>query len=120
MSRLYALVGWGIVVLGGLHMFTTFRLMTATPAGRVWFFGSGIAMSLVGALNLLQRKYGEDAPGLSVVCRIANVTLLVFATVAGWITHATAIEYVLIVGLLGCALVLSFFRSASLPQALKR
>ena len=114
MSRLYAAVGWGIVALGGLHMFTTFRLATSTPVGRVWFFGSGIAMSLVGALNLLNRNYGASARGLRIVCRIANLALLAFAAVAGWITHASLMEYVVIVGLLGGALILSLMRSASL------
>ena len=115
LSRLYALVGWGIVALGGLHMLTTFRLATSTPVGRVWFFGSGIAMSLVGALNLLQRSYGAAAPGLRMVCRLANVVLTVFAAVAGRVTHAGLMEYILIVGLLGGALVLSFLPPASLP-----
>jgi hypothetical protein len=114
-SRLYVLVGWGIVALGGLHMFTTFRLATTTPVGRVWFFGSGIAMSLAGALNLLHRTYGKGAPGLRLVCRMANVGLLVFAVVAGRVTHASPAEYLLIVGLLGTALILSFVSSASLP-----
>ena len=117
MSRLYALVGWGIVALGGLHMFTTFRLATTTPMGRVWFFGSGIAMSLAGALNLLHRRYGFGAPGLRTVCRVANIVLLVFAAVAGRVTHATLAEYLLIVGLLGGALILSFVRSASLQAS---
>jgi hypothetical protein len=107
-NRLYAFVGWAIVVLGGLHMLATIRLSASTPAFRVWFFGSGIAMALVGALNLLQRAYGPAAPGLRVVCRIANVFLTLFAVVAGALTGASLVEYLVILGLLGGASILSF------------
>jgi hypothetical protein len=92
-------------------MLTTFRLSTASPAFRVWFFGSGIAMSLVGALNLLHRTYGPSAPGLRIVCRGANILLIIFAAVAGSVTGASMPEYILIMGLLGGALILSFIPS---------
>lgn len=111
-NRLYAFVGWAIVALGGLHMLTTIRLSASTPAFRVWFFGSGIAMALIGALNLLHRIYGQSAVGLRIVCRTANILLTLFAAVAGAVTRASLAEYVLIVGLVGGALLLSFIRSA--------
>jgi len=114
-NRLYAFLGWAIVALGGLHMLTTIRL-SSTPAFRVWFFGSGLAMALVGALNLLQRAYGPAAPGLRVVCRIANVFLTLFAAVAGALTRASLVEYLVILGLLGGASILSFV-PASYPKS---
>ena len=107
-NRLHAFVGWAIVALGGLHMLTTIRLSAATPAFRAWFFGSGIAMALVGALNLLHRLYGPSAAGLRIVCRTANIVITLFALVAGTLTGATAAEYVLIMSMLGGASVLSF------------
>ena len=109
-NRLYGFVGWAIVALGGLHMLTTLRLSASTPAFRVWFFGSGLAMSLVGALNLLHRAYGHSAPGLRMVCWAANVLLTLLSVVAGAITGASIGEYVVILGLLGGALILSFVR----------
>ena len=115
-NRLYAFIGWAIVALGGLHMITTIRLSASSPAFRVWFFGSGIAMALVGALNLLQRAYGPAAPGLRVVCRIANVFLTLFAAVAGAHTRASLVEYFVILGLLGGASILSFV-PASYPKS---
>jgi hypothetical protein len=114
-NRLYAFVGWAIVALGGLHMLTTIRLSASTPAFRVWFFGAGMAMALAGALNLLYRAYGHSATGLRIVCRTANIILTLFAAVAGAITGAGPAEYVLIVGLVGSALILSFIRSARSP-----
>lgn len=111
-NRLYAFVGWAIVALGGLHMLTTIRLSASSPAFRVWFFGAGLAMAFAGALNLLNRAYGHYAAGLRVVCRAANIVLMLFAAVAGALTGAGIAEYVVIVGLVGGASLLSFVRSA--------
>lgn len=110
-NRLYAFFGWAIVALGGLHMLTTIQL-SASPAFRVWFFGSGLAMALGGALNLLHRTYGRSASGLRIVCWIANVFLTLFAAVAGALTGASVAEYTVIMSLLGGAFILSLSRSA--------
>jgi hypothetical protein len=111
-NRLYAFVGWAIIALGGLHMLTTLRLSASSPAFRIWFFGSGIAMALGGALNLLHRTYGRSAPGLRIVCWIANIFLTLFGAFAGAVTGASVAMYILIISLLGGALVLSFVRSS--------
>ena len=116
LSRLYAFIGWAIVALGALHMLATFQLSASTPAFRVWFFGSGIAMALVGALNLLHRAYGRSAAGLGVVCWTANIFLTLFALAAGAFTGASIAEYILIVSLTGGALILSFVRPAHLAE----
>ena len=116
LNRLYAFVGWAIVALGALHMLTTIRLSASSPAFRVWFFGSGIAMALVGFLNLLHRAYGHSAPGLRIVCRTANILLTLFAVAAGALTGATAAEYILIMSLLCGASALSFVGSAVNPS----
>ena len=112
LNLLYAFVGWAIVALGGLHMVATLRLSASTPAFRVWFFGSGIAMALVGALNLLHRAYGRSAVGLRIVCWIADIFLMLFALAAGALTGASIAAYIVIVSLVGGALILSFVRPA--------
>jgi putative Ca2+/H+ antiporter (TMEM165/GDT1 family) len=111
-NRLYAFVGWAIVALGGLHMLATIRLSASTPAFRVWFFGSGLAMALGGALNLLHRSSGHSARGLRIVCRVANILLTLLGAVAGAVTGASIVEYILIMSLLGGALILSWSRSS--------
>lgn len=111
-NRLYAFAGWAIVALGGLHMLATIRLSASSPAFRVWFFGSGLAMALGGALNLLNRAYGRAAPGLRVVCWIANILLTLLGAVAGALTGASVVEYILIMSLLAGALILSLNRSS--------
>ncbi len=112
LNRLYAFIGWAIIALGALHMVATLRLSASTPAFRVWFFGSGMAMALVGALNLLHRAYGRSAAGLRVACQTANILLTLFALTAGAFTGASIAEYILIVSLTGGALILSFVRFA--------
>jgi hypothetical protein len=114
-NRLYAFLGWAIVALGGLHMLATIRLSASSLAFRVWFFGSGLAMALGGALNLLHRVYGRSAPGLRIVCRIANIFLTLLGAFAGALTGATLVEYILIMSMLGSASLLSFVRSAHPP-----
>ena len=114
LNRLYAFIGWAIVALGGLHMLATLRLSAAPPLFRLWFFGSGIAMALVGVLNLLHRAYGHAATGLRIACWIANILLTLFALAAGALTHAGMAEYVLIVSLVGGASLLSLVYSARL------
>ncbi len=112
LNRLYAFLSWAIVALGALHMVSTLRLSASTPAFRVWFFGSGMAMALVGALNLLHRAYGRSAVGLRVVCWAANIFLALFALAAGALTGASIAEYILTVSLTGGAFILSFVRFA--------
>jgi hypothetical protein len=111
-TRLYAFVGWAIVALGALHMLATIRLSASSPAFRVWFFGSGLAIALGGALNLLHRAYGLGASGLRIVCWIANIFLTLLGAVAGAVTGASSAEYILIMSLLGGALILSLSRSS--------
>ncbi len=120
LNVLYAFVGWAITALGGLHMFATLGLPASSPAFRVWFFGSGMAIALVGALNLLHRAYGRSATGLGVVCWTANIFLTLFALVAGAFTGASIAEYILIVSLTGVASILSFvpFAPSARPDIL--
>jgi hypothetical protein len=115
-TRLYAVCAAAILALGVLHMATTFRLSSFTPAGKVWFFGSGIALALMGVLNLLNRRYGYVAPGLRAACIACNFVLLCFAVVAGRLTGATLVEQVVLTAVLLSALILSAVPSASVME----
>lgn len=106
-SRVYAVFGWLIVAIGTLHILATFRLSARTHLGRVWFFGSGVAIALVGALNLLHRTYGASCFGVRIVCRAGNVLLTFVAIVAGTISGASLLERVIIWSLFGVELALS-------------
>jgi hypothetical protein len=69
LNRIYAVFAWLIVAIGILHMIATFRVSAGTSLGKVWFLGSGLAIALVGALNLLHRAYGASCRGVLIVCR---------------------------------------------------
>lgn len=82
-SRTYGVLGWGIIALGVLHMASTPRTVTASA---LWFFSGGIAMVLTGAINLLNRAYGRNAPGLRWFCVAANAVMTVFTVMTGRVT----------------------------------
>ena len=105
---LYRFLSWGIVALGTLHMLATAAIQGGTPAGRVWFFGAGIAMALSGSLNLLNSAYGAGARGVRWVCIGNNVLMTCFAAVAGVFTNAGPGQFATVLGLVGGATVLSF------------
>ena len=109
-TLLYGTLSWGIVVLGTVHMLTTAALTAGSAAGRVWFFGAGMAMVLTGALNLLNRAYGASAVGVRRVCVASNVLMTCFAVVAGVFTNAGLAQFIVVLGLVGGTTALSFLR----------
>ena len=116
MSRLYQMLGSGLVLLGAVHMATTFRAFHMLSGAAVWFFGAGIAMALTGALNLLNAAYGQQAPGVRWTCRATNVAMTVFGVLAGVTTRATVGHFVIVLGLAGGATVLSLWPRALGPR----
>jgi hypothetical protein len=63
-----------LFLLGTLHCLLTPRSMT----GRLWFFGTGLAMLFTAMLNWLRIRNGYRVQGLKVFCISANVLLLAF------------------------------------------
>src|SRR5437868_3387695 len=100
MKLIYALISCSIVLLGVVHMLATLRLFHELSSSALWFFSGGIAMALAGALNLLNRVYGQNAPGLRRVCIGTNITMTAFAIASGVVSRASAAELVLVIGLM--------------------
>jgi hypothetical protein len=115
MRRAYFVLSLGIIALGVVHIGATPAYFDDLTAAAVWFASGGLAMILTGALNLLRRAYGALAPGLRVVCVGANVAMTGFAVLAGYTSGATALELVLVPGLLGAATLLSLLPAAQEP-----
>ena len=113
MKILYGLLAVAILMLGVLHMATTFRL-SSSPAAKVWFFYAGVAIVFHGVLNLLNRRYGPGAPGLRAACIGANILMVCCAVVAGRLTGASLAGQAVMLTVLTSVLVLSVLRSASL------
>jgi len=112
MKYLYAILSWGIVALGVLHMLATFRLFHTLNGAALWFFSGGIVLVLTGALNLLHRVYGRIAPGLRRVCIGTNIFMTIFGVLSGVVSHAGIAGFMLVLGLIGGATVLSLSRRA--------
>ncbi len=69
-------------------MLATLHLFKTLTSAALWFFSGSIAMALTGALNLLHRAYGLNAPGLRVVCVGTNIIMLAFGIVSGVVSRA--------------------------------
>jgi len=108
--RVYVAIGWGIILLGAVHMFATTRLFSGVSERAIWFLSGGIAMALAGALNLLNEAYGSIAPGVKRVAIVANIVMTLLGLVAGMVTGASAAELVIVVGLMGSATALSLLK----------
>ena len=117
MKYLYAILSWGIVALGVLHMLATFKIFHTLNGAALWFFSGGIALGLTGTLNLLHRVYGRIAPGLRRVCIGTNILMTIFGVFSGVVTHASITGFTLVLGLIGGATVLSMNRRALIQPA---
>lgn len=110
MRRLYTVESWALVVLGAVHMAATFRLFNAFTPQALWFLGAGLLMVVVASLNLLNRAYGHLAPGLRIVCIVANISISAFAVAAGYLGRAGLTQWILVLGIVGPLTVLSCLR----------
>jgi hypothetical protein len=54
-------------------------LVPRTYTGRIWIFGTGLALLFAAMLNVLRIRNGPGVRGVKVFCITANVTMLVFA-----------------------------------------
>ena len=55
-------------------------LVPRTYTGRIWIFGTGLALLFTAMLNLLRLRNASEVQGLKLFCITANVTMLGFAT----------------------------------------
>lgn len=117
MRRAYGLLPWGPIALGLVHMAATWRLFAALTPSALWFFDGGIVLVFTGALNLVNRAHGASAPALRWFCRGVNVVILCFATVSGLVDKASAVQLVVVVGLIGAITLLSFSQAALTPSS---
>jgi hypothetical protein len=53
-------------------------LVPRTYTGRIWIFGTSLALLFTAMLNLLRTRNGRGVRGLRLFCITANVTMLVF------------------------------------------
>ncbi len=54
-------------------------LVPRTYTGRIWIFGTGLALLFAAMLNVLRIRNRQAVRGLKLFCITANVTMFVFA-----------------------------------------
>lgn len=114
MRAAYLVVACLIIALGVVHMAATARFYDSLSMAALWFFNGGVTLVLVGALNLLNQRYGLSAAGLRRVCIAANVFLAIFTIVSGRVSGASVAELIVVCGMMVAAVVF-----ALLPRALR-
>src|SRR5258708_30089858 len=105
--------GGASVRLGVLHTSSTFSLYNAFTLQAYWFMSAGILMILVGALNLLKRKYGGAARGLRLVCIGANIMILAYSIAGGVLARADLVAWIIVLGIVVPLTALSFSRTVN-------
>ena len=88
MRRLEVILAWLLVGLGILQWLATPLFFRQAEEPAFWFFGGGITLVLVGVLNLLRRRYGDQARGVVFVSVVANLVLAGF-----WVAMGVTLSY---------------------------
>jgi hypothetical protein len=114
-ARTQLATGWSLIVLGVVHVGATRIFFPRLSGSALWFASGGIAMSLGGALNVLQRLYAGQAPGVSSACLAGNLAMMTLA--AGFVGPAGARvvrepQFLLLLGLLLATTALSIRSTA--------
>jgi hypothetical protein len=91
-GRVHLAIGWTLAVLGLVHIAATPFFHKALTWPALWFLTGGVAMSLSGALNVLQRLYGPLAPGLVGVSISANLVMTAVAVAFVWLGRARLMQ----------------------------
>jgi hypothetical protein len=102
-ARVHLAIAWSLVVLGIVHVAATWFFFPRISGAALWFASGGIAMSLGGALNVLQRLYAALAPGLRPACLAGNLAMTALAAAFVALAGARVIrepQFLLLLGLL--------------------
>jgi len=91
-GRVHLTIGWTLAVLGLVHIAATPVFYKTLTGQALWFLTGGVAMSLSGALNVLQRLYGPLAPGLVGVSISGNLAMTAVAVAFVWLGRARLMQ----------------------------
>jgi hypothetical protein len=111
-----SVVAWLIFGVGIVHCFATAVLFKGLRMPAVWFFGSGLALLYVAALNLLRIRYDTVASGVRAVCVVGNSVMMVFVIIVGaTMSLRRNPQAVLFIALIVAATALSILRRPQAP-----
>lgn len=98
MRILYLIVSLLLCGIGVLHMATTFRAYREFNASAIWFFGAGLLLMQIGALNLFCRRQATALPALRSFTFWCNLLVTGYIFCAGLATKATLAQMIILVG----------------------
>lgn len=117
MHRWYAGVAYAVVAFGLVHITAATRMFDGLSTAALWFVSGGLIMILTGILNLLNRVYGQRAPGLRMVCVANNVFMTLFTAASGLVSNASVMALVSVIGLFTGVTVMSLLPRSFRAQA---
>jgi hypothetical protein len=117
MRVVYFVLSIAIIALGIVHIAATPHLFSQPTLSGVWFASGGLAIILTGVLNLLNRAYGQIASGLRLVCVGTNVVMTCFSLLAGYVSRASALQFIFVIGLMAGTTIFSFLPGARLRKS---
>jgi hypothetical protein len=88
MNKAEAILAWVLIGLGVMQCTAAPVFFKTAEEPAFWFFGGGITLAVVGAMNLLRLRYGAVARGLVLVSVGSNVVLALF-----WVAMACVLTY---------------------------
>jgi hypothetical protein len=112
-ARAHLAIAWSLIVLGVVHVAATWIFFSRVSGAALWFASGGIAMSLGGALNVLQRLYVAQAPGVWPACIAGNLAMTALAGTFVALAGARVVrepQFLLLLGLLVAITALSIRR----------
>lgn len=75
--KMYLIVVAIAFLLGILHSTLAFVAFKKLDANTLWFLGTGLALMLYGALNLIHTRHGAESD-VGLIVRVTNVLMLLF------------------------------------------
>lgn len=117
MRRFYLVLGIAIVALGLFHTASTPRFFDELSSRALWFASAGLALVLLGAINLLNWAHGQTARGLPWTAMAANLVFAGFVTLSGFVGGAAVGEIAIMAVLMLAAALLSMAPPAIRPGA---
>ena len=88
MNKAETILAWVLIALGVMQWIATPVFFKTAEEPAFWFFGGGITLAVVGAMNLLRLRYARVARGLVLVSVGSNVAVALF-----WVAMGCALAY---------------------------
>ncbi len=87
LKTLHQISSYLLIALGVVHTSLTPVFMSRLSPGAMWFAGAGLAMVVLGFLNVcLRRDEGRDRV-IQIICYVANVVFTIFGGLTAFVIN---------------------------------